>query len=156
MGVFWRITWTRQLATSQRNRRQMMGGKRFLPKLEDRWVPADFPVTNINNTGTGSLRAAIIAVNGSNANVNIITFQDGLSGNIVLTTALDPISKEVSIRATTIVIRGLTISGGNPDGPGGGISYSGPQLVLVNDRVMNNRGTQGGGVYLSWSGRKYQ
>lgn len=70
-----------------------------LEYLEDRTVPSTFPVLNLNNSGPGSLRQAILNAN-SNAGPDIIDFS--VSGTIKLTTgALPVITGQVDIDGTT-------------------------------------------------------
>ncbi|MGB8798244.1 MAG: hypothetical protein WCC70_11890 [Candidatus Aquilonibacter sp.] len=57
-------------------------------------------VTNLNDSGTGSLRAAIAAVNGEPSGTStVITFS--ISGTIVLASALPPITADVTINGTS-------------------------------------------------------
>jgi hypothetical protein len=56
----------------------------MLESLEDRSVPTNFTVTNLNDGGPGSLRQAITAAN-ANTVPDVITFAPGLSGTINLT-----------------------------------------------------------------------
>jgi hypothetical protein len=73
--------------------------------LEDRWVPANFDVTNLNDAGAGSLRAAITAANNvQNANEAVtITFAANNTGTITLQTELPPITKsKVTITGTGV------------------------------------------------------
>jgi hypothetical protein len=56
-------------------------------------------VTNVHDSGTGSLRAAIAAVNQHPTGASTITF--GVSGTIVLASALPAIAAPVTIDATT-------------------------------------------------------
>ena len=67
---------------------------------------ANFPVTNLNNAGANSLRAAITSANGA-AGADTISFSGaGASGEIVLLTEI-PITDD------------LTINGPGAGGPGG-------------------------------------
>ena len=71
---------------------------------------ATFTVSNLNDSGDGSLRQAITLSN-ANAASNKILFQEGLSGTITLSTELPPIVGSLVVTgpgATT-----LTVSGGN-------------------------------------------
>ena len=146
-----------------------------LTPLEDRAVPAVISVSNTNNSGSGSLRAAIVAVNASADTTNAITFIPGLTGTITLTSDFDTIAKPVSIQgpgaalltvngagsfklfsfddgaaaATTGSIVGLTISNGKNAATGGGGVYSKNENVTVQDAVIQFNtavGNNGGGV----------
>ncbi|MFN8445322.1 MAG: choice-of-anchor Q domain-containing protein [Caldilineaceae bacterium] len=71
---------------------------------------ATITVTNLNDSGSGSLRAAITSAN-SGAGADTINFQSGLSGTINLSSSLPAITGDTTITgpgATT-----LTINGGN-------------------------------------------
>src|SRR5437870_4605068 len=69
------------------SRRTLPLPRSFLPRLEvleDRTVPSTFTVTNLADSGTGSLRAAITAAN-ANPGPDTIQFAHGLHGTIGLT-----------------------------------------------------------------------
>ena len=70
--------------------------------LEDRLAPATFTVTNTNNGGTGSLRAAIVSANAT-AGADAITFSIPASGvqKINLLSALPAITEELTLDGTT-------------------------------------------------------
>src|SRR5262249_16794937 len=70
--------------------------------LEDRLAPATFSVTNVNNGGAGSLRAAIASAN-STAGADTITFAIPGAGvkTINLTSALPTITQAVTIDGST-------------------------------------------------------
>lgn len=139
-----------------------------------------FNVTTLNDSGAGSLRAAIESAN-ANAGPDVITFQAGLAGTITLASALEvrqsltingPGSAALTLSGNhqvgvlnfvaegltpdTHSVSGLTIANGNPigDSPGGGIGSFGCNLTL-NDVVVkdNHSGADGGGLYFngSWS-----
>src|SRR5262249_50199392 len=52
--------------------------------LEDRDVPSTFTVSNLNDSGAGSLRSAVALANG-HAGPDTIAFKLGMEGTIVLT-----------------------------------------------------------------------
>ncbi|MBX7105659.1 MAG: right-handed parallel beta-helix repeat-containing protein [Gemmataceae bacterium] len=85
----------------------------WLTTLEDRLAPAAFTVTNTADSGAGSLRAAVIAANGS-AGLDTITFTGasfGASATITLTSGELAVSDSLIIDGT---IKGtLTVSGNN-------------------------------------------
>ncbi|MBL8865320.1 MAG: hypothetical protein JNK93_07125, partial [Planctomycetia bacterium] len=58
-----------------------------LVALEDRLTPATFTVSNLNDSGAGSLRDAIASAN-SAAGADTINFQAGLTGTITLASQL--------------------------------------------------------------------
>ncbi|MCW5737954.1 MAG: hypothetical protein KIS73_27785 [Enhydrobacter sp.] len=139
---------------------------------------ASFTVTNLNDSGAGSLRAAINASNAGPAGVaNTISFSPGLTGTINLTSDLPAISRETAIvsgsattgTAPTIGINcnghaGLVfaagsdgsqlvgLSVGNADGHG--ITLKASNITLNNNYVgvaLNGAelGNSGDGVYVS-------
>ena len=71
------------------------------------WAGNIYPVTNLNDSGSGSLRAAITSTNGDPDST--ITFQPGLSGTIVLASAEPTITNSLTIQgpsATTLRVDG--------------------------------------------------
>jgi hypothetical protein len=52
-----------------------------LEALEDRTLPSNFKVLNLNDSGAGSLRAAVAAAN-ANPGADTITFASGVLGTI--------------------------------------------------------------------------
>ncbi|MCA8995529.1 MAG: VCBS repeat-containing protein [Planctomycetaceae bacterium] len=83
--------WTRR----QRSRQQVKR-MRGTELLEDRTLLAALTVTNLNDSGAGSLRQAIIDANG-NSEADTIDFQSGLNGTITLAGAPLTISSDVTI-----------------------------------------------------------
>src|SRR5262245_17028738 len=71
---------------------------------------ATFTVTNTNDTGTGTLRQAIIDANGM-AGADIINFAAGVTGTITLGSALPVITGDVTINGPGAGV--LTVSGAN-------------------------------------------
>jgi hypothetical protein len=142
-------------------------------------VRADtFTVTNLNDSGTGSLREAIEAAE-ANAGVDEIVFADGVSGTVTLASALpivrDPAGLiidgggDVTVSGNGAVqvfrvdegaalsLRSLTISGGrgarfdNPEG--GGIVNLGGTVVVTNSIIAGNNAHQvGGGIFNTGGG----
>jgi hypothetical protein len=151
-------------------------GKRLRPaveSLEDRLVPATFQVTSALDDGsTGTLRDAITRANNSTASFNTVSFAPGLTGPIVLQSALPALAKSILLNGpgasaltvsrsataatsfsiftipsgVTATLLGLTISGGSA-ADGGGIHNEG-FLDLRDSRVTGNTATdKGGGIY---------
>jgi hypothetical protein len=105
---------------------------------------ANFTVSNLNNTGAGSLRQAILDANAA-AGADTITFQGGLAGTITLGSALPVINGDLSI--TGLGAATITVSGNNANRiffvESGTVSIS--ELTLVNGRATGGAGGQGAG-----------
>src|SRR6185369_13551213 len=73
---------------------------------------ATFNVTNLNDSGAGSLRQAVLDANAA-AGADVITFQSGLSGTITLTTGELDLYDSVDIQgpgAATLAVSGNNAS----------------------------------------------
>ena len=146
-----------------------------LDTLEDRAVPAVISVSNTNDAGAGSLRAALISVNTSADATNTVNFIPGLTGTITTASDLPTIAKPVAIvgpgaalitvngagtfklftfddtlaGAIEASIAGLTITGGKNSTTGGGGVFSLNENVTVRDSVVTGNtgnGVNGGGI----------
>ncbi len=127
---------------------------------------ATFTVTNLDDSGPGSLRQAVLDAN-TPTGTHTIEFQPGLTGTITLTSGEIWITGNMTINgpgASVLAISGnnasgvfnvtslgATISGlmikeGKVSGLGGGINNSG-NLTLSDIILSNNKATQGGGIY---------
>ncbi|MDQ4121863.1 MAG: FG-GAP-like repeat-containing protein, partial [Acidobacteriota bacterium] len=127
--------------------------------ITDNDSPLTLIVTNLNNSGSGSLRQAIIDVPvGGN-----ITF--AIAGTITLTTAELSVNKSLNIvgpganvvtvsgnnafrvfnitNGSTVTISGLTIARGEVSGNGGGILNSNGSTLTVNNSVVGGAGSAG-------------
>src|SRR5262249_6491849 len=97
---------------SDRKQSNRASRRPFVPRLmalEDRTVPSTFTVTNLADSGTGSLRVAVLAANAA-PGADTIRFAPGLRGTI-------PLASEITI-TSDLTIDGpnasqLTVSGGN-------------------------------------------
>ena len=132
---------------------------------------ASFTVTNLNDSGAGSLRQAILDANAA-ATDDVIDFAPGLSGTISLSTGSMAISDEVTITgsgsanitisgggtsqifyiydaehvgALTVTISGLTLTNGYAATYGGGAIVSWGSDTTLRDVVITNSTTPGRG-----------
>lgn len=127
---------------------------------------AAFTVTNTDDTGTGSLRAAITNANAAKGS-NTITIS--ANGKIVLASPLPllgftltitgPGADKLTIQGSpgpapvltsnaTLQLSGVTITGGaNAGNNGGGILVMGGSLTLLNSTITGNTAALGGGIY---------
>jgi len=130
---------------------------------------ANFTVTNLDDSGDGSLRQAILDAN-ANPGADTIDFQDELSGTITLTTGELQITDDLTItgpgifsitvsgnhasrvfgiiQSTSVTISGLTISDGKSQGTsGGGIIHFSGTLTISNVLLARNTADiSGGGI----------
>jgi predicted outer membrane repeat protein len=143
---------------------------------------ATFTVSNLDDSGPGSLRQAILDANGA-AGADVVEFQAGLTGAIVLSSGQIFITDSVDIQgpgaadlAVTglgdsrlfylyngsalidVTISGLTLAGGNAN-LGGGILDRGESLLLDSVVVIGNvasvdveGGGDGGGLWATNTG----
>jgi hypothetical protein len=127
-----------------------------LETLEDRVTPSTFLVTNVNDSGAGSLRAAMLAVNHDTVNqVDVIDFKISGTGvhTINLQSELPVLTHPVNIDGTSqtgyagtplIALNGSTIAGGGDglvlDARGYGHAFMGEiqglQLTGFNDGIQ--------------------
>jgi hypothetical protein len=126
--------------------------------LEDRCLPSTFTVTNLLDSGAGSLRAAVVA---ANASPGADTIDFATTGNIALTSGQLEITDSLTINGPgesaltvsgeglsrvfaiagdpTVMIADLTVANGwTDDSPGGGISMVGGTLTLDRVTVSGN------------------
>lgn len=130
---------------------------------------ATFSVTNLNDSGAGSLRQAVLD---ANATGGADTIQIGVTGTIGLTSGELVISESVAIQgpgarslaisggglsrilrlddvaAKNVTVADLTLTQGNAFGNGGAILNEGGNLVLQRVRLTGNTATgEGGAIY---------
>jgi len=136
---------------------------------------ATFPVSNLNDSGPGSLRQAILDANTA-AGADVVTFQVGLTGTITLTTGQLYIQDSVDIQGPgaadltvsgnnssrvfylyqasavlDVTISGLTIAAGNAVA-GAGVIDVGESLLLEEAILSGNTASFGGGLMVVSSG----
>lgn len=132
----------------------------LLEALECRSLFSTFSVTNLNDSGAGSLRQAILNANAASG-PDVIEFQSGLSGAITLTGGTLSVSDSLAINGPgafelaldgngaarvfaftggTCSVEGLTIRNGRMGGTngGGGILNNGATLTLDSVVVSGN------------------
>ena len=142
---------------------------------------ADFPVTNTNATGAGSLRQALEDANAA-AGADSVSFASAVTGTINLNNddldITDPVTVngpgagvltivggtdnafdiyDMSAPAQAVTISGLTVAGSTTGGVGGAI-YNGPDIGSAADLTVSdcafrlNRSDSGGGAIYSTEG----
>jgi hypothetical protein len=136
---------------------------------EGRWVPSTLSVTNTNDSGAGSLRAAIAAANSG----DIIAFDSGVAGQTISLTGGElAINKSLTIEGTSgrpeaissedltrvldiagaanVTLDNLVIENGL-DAEGAGIYNNGGAVAISNcllyDNSTRNPNFNGGGIY---------
>ncbi|MEO8672950.1 MAG: choice-of-anchor Q domain-containing protein [Tahibacter sp.] len=139
-------------------------------------IATTYTVTNLSDSGSGSLRDAIDQAN-RNTGADIIAFQAGLTGAITLGIGVgqidifDPLTingpgpGRISISGNnvsrifniyppagsadvfTVAINGLKFTAGNSTDEGGAILVGDSNLSLQNCEFRNNSALRGGGVY---------
>src|SRR5437588_3266461 len=90
----------RALQGRKASRRPASPCRPFVPRLEpleDRSLPSTFTVTNLNDSGPGSLRAAVLAAD-AQPGPDTINFKPGLSGTIRLTSGELAVTDSVKIQ----------------------------------------------------------
>ena len=129
---------------------------------------ATYTVTNLNDNGTGSLRQAVLDANAS-LGADTITFQNGLSGTIALTTGQLAINDSLAINgpgASVLAISGnntsrvfaikadlnvsisnLTLKDGRNSCCGAGIVMTQGVLTISNVTFSNHTAVSGGAIY---------
>jgi hypothetical protein len=143
-----------------------------LEALEDRLTPSTFAVENLNDSGTGSLRQAILGANADTATSSLIAFDTSVTGTINLLTALPDLSHNVTVAGpgaklltvqrsaapgtpdfriftvddqVTAILSGLTVKNGKATA-GGGILNQG-SLLVADSVITGNTATDiGGGI----------
>src|SRR5262249_6938600 len=141
-----------------RLRRRTLAARVILERLEDRVVPSTFTVGNLNDSGAGSLRQAILDANG-NARADVIRFAPAArDGTIALTSGQLRITDDLQIdgpgadrlavsgndasrvfqinSGVAVSIDSLTVTHGRAVGQGGGIWNAG--TLTVSHSILSN------------------
>ncbi len=132
----------RQKCLAPPDRRRPRSCRLLLEMLEDRCLPSTFTVTNLLDSGPGSLRAAVSAAN-ANPGADGINF--ATTGTIALTSGELDITDSLTI--TGPGLNTLTVSGNHASRVFG---LSGNPTVSIADLTVANGGTSGspgGGIY---------
>jgi Ca2+-binding RTX toxin-like protein len=131
-------------------------------------------VTNLNDSGAGSLRAAIATANASVGVADVIKFADDLAGTITLTSGQLALTDDVTIigdntddhkaditisggnttrifnqtgAGTDVVLKSLTLTNGNAGvGAGGAIYANSGTLNIQDSTIQNSSANRGGGI----------
>ena len=138
---------TGAVRTGRRTRGRRPGGWRrsFVPRfdvLEDRTLPSTLTVMNLNDSGTGSLRAAISAANAQPGDT--IDFANGLHGTITLTSGEMLISNSVTINGPGTNQQSIS---GNNSSRIFEIANNPMLNVTINDLTITHGHSQGGIYY---------
>src|SRR2546421_5161814 len=137
IASLWRVRAAK--AKAQTARRSFV--PRLMP-LEDRTLPSTFTVLNLNDSGAGSLRQAVLLSNLS-PGADTINFAAGLTGTIALT------SGQLNILGS-LAVNGpgadkITVSGSNASRV---FAVAGPINVTISGlTVAQGKATQGGGLF---------
>ena len=149
----------------RQGREHFVVGRPELEQLEPRVLLSTYTVTTLADAGAGSLRQAILDAN-ANPGADVVDFQAGLTGQVVLTSGrlqivddldiLGPGQDELTIDAagnggvfyvdaavTNATITGLTITGGF--GSHGGGIYNYGTLTITNATISANEVWHGAG-----------
>lgn len=148
-----------------------------LEQLEDRRVPANFTVMNLNDANDGSLRKAVEDANAL-AGADTILFRSDLTGTIKLAAEI-PITDSVTItgpgaaviavsgdnqyrifnidNAAAVIdvsISGLTLTQGHAPAADGGAIFSDDEALVLSGVVIsaNSAGDRGGGIFIDNNG----
>jgi predicted outer membrane repeat protein len=137
----------------------------FAPEVQ----AASYTVTNTNDSGAGSLRAAIQSANAS-AGLDVINFNLAgcpcsikLASSLVVTGPLSIVGpgaatlsldgqgtvRVLNISNVPVSISGMTILGGNAGAGNGGGIFSGGALTLTQVSLAGNAALSGGGAYVT-------
>lgn len=110
-----------------------------LEMLEDRRVPSLITVTNLHDTGAGSLRQAALQAN-TDSNADTIRFSAGLAGTITLKTGELSLTHNVNILGPAK--HGVTVSG---SGKSRAFQIAPGAVVTIANLTITNGLTRTGG-----------
>ncbi len=149
-----------------------------LETLEERATPATFTVDNLDDSGPGSLRQAIVDLRDSSDAENVIQFMAGLAGTVELASSLPIVANPVDIQGpgsksviidggeahaifriddseaspATVTISSLVLRNGRNE-DGGAIFNQNENVILTNMEIRANRASDRGGAVASNGGQ---
>jgi hypothetical protein len=136
-------------------------------------------VSNLNDSGSGSLREAVLAAN-LTVGVDSVVFAANLSGELTLTSGALTLTNDVTIdgdtngddkaditistsgysriftqtgATTDVALYSLTLTGGNAGAGGGGAIFASDssKLYLINSTITGNTAYFGGGIFAQYT-----
>src|SRR5580765_6565975 len=130
------------VATFRRSTHRTLTPRLGVETLDDRCLPSTFTVTNLLDSGAGSLRAAVTS---ANANPGADTIDFATTGTITLTSGELVITDSLTINGPGA--GALTVSGNHYSRVFE--LYGNPTVSIADLTVANGSDSRGGGIYMS-------